>query len=264
MPAADLRTVDRALTVLDLIASAEEADWGLTELGKRSGLSKATTLRMLGTLQKHGLVSRDGPDGRYRLGPRVLTLAGALRPRLRAIAHPFLHRLVEVTDETALLYLLDGTERVCADHAHPHQTIRVNYELGSRAPLHAGASGKVLLAFMSPQECRRLLSSLRLEAYTSTTITSEVDLERELAEIREQGYALSMGEHDSGVYGVSAPVFSGEGRLEAVATVAGPVARWRPERQQFFVDAVVKAARDMSYALGYVERSRVPAMAGGE
>jgi DNA-binding IclR family transcriptional regulator len=245
--------VERALTVLDLIASETDSEWGLAELGKRSGLSKATTLRMLGTLRKHGLVSRNGPESRYRLGPRVLSLAAALRPRLRAVAHPQLQQLVEATGETALLYLVDGNERVCADEVHGSQPIRVSYEIGSRAPLHAGASGKVLLAFSGAIERRRLLSSIPLEGYTKTTTTNVEELERELAVIREKGYAISHGEHDAGVYGISAPVFAGDGSLEAAATLAGPIARWPPDREAPFVTAVLGAAREISYSLGYVE-----------
>ena len=263
MPGADLRTVERALSVLDLIASDPDAEWGLASLGKGAGLSKATTLRMLSTLQKHGYVTRDGLESRYRLGPRVLSLAGALKPRLRSAAHPRLHELVERTGETALLYLLDGTQRVCADEVASPHPIRVSYEIGSRAPLHAGASGKVLLAFMDPAERHRLLPQLQLERFTAATTVTVADLEREFAAIREQGYALTLGEHDAGVFGISAPVFLGNGRLEAVTTMVGPVVRWQPARKDLYVQAVVDAAREISHSLGYVQRSRVAAMAGG-
>jgi len=205
-----LRTVDRALSVLDLIASDWDAEWGLAELGKRSGLSKATTLRMLGSLQKRGYVTRDGPESRYRLGPRVLSLAGSLRPRLRAIAHPLLHQMVEETGETASLYLLDWTARVCADEVASPNPVRVSYGIGSRAPLHAGASGKVLLAFISAAERRRLMSEIQLERFTETTTTTWAEMERELAAIRQAGYFHSHGEHDATVFGISAPVWSGE------------------------------------------------------
>ncbi len=263
MAGSDLRTGDRALSVLDLIASEQDAEWGLAELGKRVGLSKATTLRMLGSLQKRGYVTRDGAESRYRLGPRVLSLAGSLRPRLRAIAHPLLHKLVEETDETALLYLLDGTERVCADEVASPDPVRVSYGIGSRGPLHAGASGKVLLAFMSSAERRRLMPLIALQRYTGTTTTSWPELDRELAAIRTAGYAHSEGEHAAGVYGLAAPVWSGEGRLEAALTLVGPVVRWQPERKAVTVDAVVEIARQISFALGHVERGQAPAMSGG-
>jgi IclR family KDG regulon transcriptional repressor len=263
MPAPDLRTVERALSVLDLIASDPDSEWGLSTLGKRVGLSKATTLRMLGTLQKHGYVTRDGLESRYRLGPRVLSLAGALRPRLRSVAHPKLHELVERTGETALLYLLDGIERVCADEVASPHPVRVSYAVGTKAPLHAGASGKVLLAFMASTERRRLLELLPLDRFTSATTTTVAELEREFAAIREQGYAHSTGEHDASVFGISAPVFSGDGRLEAAATIAGPLSRWQAARGDMYIEAVVDAARQISYGLGYGHRTLVPAMAGG-
>jgi DNA-binding IclR family transcriptional regulator len=263
MPPQDLRTVERALSVLDLIASDPDSEWGLSTLGKRAGLSKATTLRMLATLQKHGYVTRDGLESRYRLGPRVLSLAGALRPRLRSVAHPRLHELVERTGETALLYLLDGTQRVCADEVASPHPVRVSYPIGTRAPLHAGASGKVLLAFMEPAERRHLLAQLPLDRFTSATTTTVAGLEQEFATIRAQGYAHSTGEHDATVFGMSAPLFSGDGRLEAAATIAGPLSRWQSAREEMYVEAIRDAARQISYALGYGHRARVPAMAAG-
>lgn len=247
-----LRTVERTLRLLDALASRPTHEWSLTELAGELGVHKATVLRMLSTLEQHGYLVREGEPPRYRLGPSAFALGGAAaQPRVREVAYPTLQRLSHETGETSLLHVLAGTETVCVDKVESPQAVRVTFEVGRRGPLHAGSSGKSLLAFLDAAELERLLPRLDLRRYTDRTVTDPSDLREELERVRGRGYAVSYGELDPGVYSVGAPIRNALGRLEAGVTIVGPVSRWTEEVHPSQVEKTLRAARRISELLGY-------------
>jgi len=264
-----LQTVERTLQLLEAFVSRPTHGWSLTELSKALGVHKTTMLRMLSTLERHGYLSREGESSHYRLGPATLALGGAAsQSQVRQVAYPELRRLTEETGETSLLHVVSGTEAVCVDKVESPQPVRVTYDIGRRGPLHAGSSGKSLLAFLDPVDLDRLLPTLELHRYTNLTIMDTEELRRELDLIRRRGYAVSYGELDAGVYAVGAPIFNSLGRLEAGVTLVGPGSRWTEERLSRYVEETLTAARRISERLGYRpvdERDNIePTGSGGE
>lgn len=246
-----LQTVERTLRLLDALASRPNHEWSLTELARELGVHKATVLRMLSTLEQHGYLVREGEPPRYRLGPSAFALGGAAQPRVREVAYPALRRLSHETGETSLLHVLAGTETVCVEKVESPQPIRVTFDIGRRGPLHAGSSGKSLLAFLNAVELERLLPRLDLRRYTDRTITDPADLREELERVRRRGYAVSCGELDPGVYSVGAPIRNALGRLEAGVTIVGPESRWTEKVHPSQVEKTLLAARRISELLGY-------------
>jgi DNA-binding IclR family transcriptional regulator len=247
-----LQTVERTLRLLDAFAARPTHGWSLSELSRVLGVHKATVLRMLSTLERHGYMIRENEPPRYRLGPSAMVLGwAAVRSEVREMAYPELRRLTEETGETSLLHVVSGHETVCIDKVESPQPVRVTFDIGRRGPLHAGSSGKSLLAFLDSTQIERLLSNLELLRYTDLTITDAEELRRELSLVRERGYAISYGELDNGVYSVGAPIWNGLGRLEAGVTLVGPDSRWTEERLANYAEKTLAAARRISERLGH-------------
>ena len=246
-PGALGQTVDR---VVDVLAALVDADVLLSadDLAGRAGLPLSSTYRLVQSLERHGLVERRPRRG-IALGLRVLELArraeDRLGPALLEPARTPMEELARQCGETVLLTAPAGTRSIGLLSVESTQPIRLTYGRWRLAPMHRGASGKVLLAHLEGEPAARVLAAVE-------ALEPDRDLRAlrvELAAIRERGYATSHGELDSEASGVAAPVLDPGGRLLAGLTVAGPSGRIRPAERKL-VDAVVVAARRIEAAVG--------------
>lgn len=243
--------IDRASDVLALFAESDEPTLGVTEIAQTLGLSKAVVYRILSSFRAKGFVDLDESTRRYALGPRVLHLGMAYlnRTNVRGLARPEMERLCHATEETATLSVRTGWTRVYVDQVTPDRDVKMVVQLGQQAPLHAGASSKAFLAFLSQEEQREYLTK-PLVRLTPATVTNPAALRRELAEIRERGYAESSGERMEGAGSVAAPVLGHEGLPVAVISVCGPVERFRsesPAAAKLLVAATARVSRGLGY-----------------
>jgi DNA-binding IclR family transcriptional regulator len=252
----NLQSVARAIRSLELIAEAGEL--GVTELGRRLGVHKATASRLAATLAERGLVERDPHSDKYRLGFGLIRLAGAAMARLDVVstAHPILEDLAERTRETVNLGVLSGDVVVYIDQISGTRSIVSVSWVGRRTPLHCTSNGKVLLAFMDDRERDRFLRR-PLEQPTPRTIASPTELRKQLREIRVRGYATTMEELEEGLNAVAAPVRQADGEVVAALSVSGPAFRMRPVDLPRIGRLAIDAASAVSRRLGYVERRRV-------
>ena len=228
--------IDRSVAILDAIASGANR---FVDIRAATGLAKATTHRLLGSLATHGFVVHDDAAG-YRLGPALLRLAASARRDvpLRAIAHPVLERLSSETGESAQLYVRSGDARICVDAVESQHELRTIVPVGAALPLWAGSAAKVILAHAGDAD--RFLRQ-----------TSErARFERDVAAVRSRGWASSADERQIGVGSVSAPVLAPDGGLVAVVSVSGPSSRLSRAASRRYAGAVVEAARSMEAALG--------------
>lgn len=178
-----LQTLDRGLTVLTELA-AVSGGLTVTELADRLGVHRTIVSRLASTLAAHHLVMR-GADGRYRLGLRLVELAGHVLPQLSDVALPVLRRLAEARNMTSFLSVADHDECVALVVVEPRNTdVHVGYRTGSRHPIARGAPGIAILAGQPPQE-------------------GEDEL---VTEARRRGYSLTRGQLQHGAVGVAAPV----------------------------------------------------------
>ncbi len=250
---ATVQSVDRALSILELLARDGEA--GVTEIAAELGVHKSTAFRLLATLESHRLVEQDGDRGRYRLGVGNLRLAGATTARLDLVteARPVCRQLAADTGETVNITVRSETSALYLDQVAGSSALQSHNWVGQHIPLHATSNGKVLLSELSEAE---LKSALReLPRFTDTTITTRPRLREELAKVREDGYALAVDELEVGLTAAAAPIRSAHGDIIASMSISGPSFRLDDDRLAQTVPMLVSAAVEVSHRLGWGQRT---------
>ena len=242
--------VDRALDLLELLASS--SDLGVTEIAERTGHTKSLVFRLLYTLEQRGYVHKDPVRRTYGLGYRPLLLADQTRRQSRLItaAEPFLDRLAELTHENVLLTVREGLHSVCVAMRQSPQPLRLFAEVGKSGPLHAGGGPKVLLAF-APPDVRQAVLDGDLRAFTPTSINDPKRLEQALAQIRAEGWTVSVGELDASAFSIAVPVFDHTGEVVAALSIAGPLSRLDDHHRARHRDHLLAIAGDLSKRLGF-------------
>jgi DNA-binding IclR family transcriptional regulator len=223
------------------------------ELGKRLNLHKSTVSRILSSLQAEGFVSQNPETSKYRLGVGLVSLAGVALGRLnvRGVAQPHLNALVEVSQETVNVVVLDGRECVNVERVASPKQIRYVGWIGRRMPLHCTAAGKVMLAFMPRPERDELLKG-SLTRYTSQTVTEKVKMDHDLDVICQQGYGIVHEEFEDEFSAIAAPVFNHSRSVAGAISISGPTYRMGPGQIEAFVGPLLDTANTASAEMGYL------------
>ena len=254
MPDKRVQTLDRSLDILEELSKSSTA-LGVTAIARRLSLGKSTVHRTLQTLCWRGYVVRDGEH--YRLGLKIVELASTLLNDLdiRRLAEPILLETAATLGEAAHLVLLDEGEAVYIDTKGSSQKILNMYsKVGRRAPVHATAVGKAMLAFLPEADARAILVRKGLPKLTSTTITNLEELMGQLEEIRTTKIAHDVEENELGIYCVGTPVFNYTGKLAGGVSVSGPANRMKEKGLEYLASVVKKTGEELSARLGYVKR----------
>ena len=227
MPGMQIKVLDKAIRVVELLAQSNRGV-RLKDVIAAVALNKTTALRILRALESHDLAARDGA-GVFVLGSRVMWWENCYRRNfeLLAVVRPVLERLRDVTGETVTFSILMSEQTVVIDQVVSRNVTSTRFELGSSAPLHAGASGKVILAHLGPEIQNKFLRLPHLKHLTQRTITSRSELEKELKKCRFKGFAISRGERFPSTCSIAAPVFGSENEVVGVISVIGPADRLR-------------------------------------
>jgi IclR family acetate operon transcriptional repressor len=255
-PRNTINAVKRALDVLLLFTTSDSAYLGVSQIAGQLMISKAVVYRMLSTLRAAGLVEFDEATRRYSLGPAALALADAYLAHIdiRGLAQAPMRRLSDLTDETATLSILTGWSRVYIGQETPAREVKMTVPLGHPFPLHAGGSSKAFLAFLSEADREKYLTGRELPSLTERTVTDQATLRRELAAIRDRGYAVSFGERQQGAGSVAAPVFNRQGEPVAVMSVCGPAERFIQAAERVAALLLTETSA-LSRRLGYLSSS---------
>lgn len=251
-PGVSVQSVDRAVTILEILARTGES--GVTEIATELGVHKSTAFRLVATLEAHGVVEQNEERGRYRLGVGLLRLAGATTARLDVVqeARPICKALAASTGETVNIAVLSDRSAFYLDQVAGSSALQSHNWVGQHIPLHATSNGKVLLSGLEPERLEEVLGSLA--AYTSLTITKKSQLRKEVERVREQGYAVAVDELEIGLTAVAAPIRNAHGDGIASMSVSGPTFRLDGERVDEVVNLVVEAAIEVSRRLGWGHR----------
>src|SRR6476469_5163762 len=218
-----VQSVDRALTILEVLARVGEA--GVTEIAAELGVHKSTAFRLGATLEAHRLVEQTSDRGRYRLGMGILRLAGATTARLDIVqeARPVCRALAAATGETVNIAVLSEHSALYLDQVAGSSALQPHNWVGQHIPLHATSNGKVLLGGLDDAAVDASVGELT--RYTSHTITSRAALRAELERVRADGYAVAVDELEIGLAAAAAPIRSAHGDVIASMSVSGPTFR---------------------------------------
>lgn len=225
---------------------------GVSAIARELGLSKAVVHRILRSLVDRRLLEVDPVTRAYGLGPAAVALgARALRDaKLRPVALPELRELQRLTGETTTVSARVPDGRVYLDQVVSEKEIRMTVELGRRFPVHAGSTGRAIMAFLPASEQETLLTG-HLESLTPDTIVDPDKLRSVLRTVRATGIAESGGERQLGAASLAAPIFDLDGQPIGALSVCGPRSRFTDEVRERFAPLVARSADTVSRALGW-------------
>ncbi|MEW6471018.1 MAG: IclR family transcriptional regulator [Actinomycetota bacterium] len=237
----------KLLAVLDAFG-AEPFEFSLTELAKRSEVSKPTAYRILAALETWGGVRRM-PSGRYRLGIKLFELGGLVPEghRLRDMALPYMEDLVVATQGIVHLAKLEGADVLVLDRLVSHRLTKAPSRVAGRAPATCTSVGKAILAYSPPDVVKGVVDQ-GFSPQTPYSITDRRLFAETLKKVRQEGVAFDQEELIVGLVCVGAPIFDHTGAVVAGMSVSGPATRWSLES---LVPAVKTASMGVSRALGY-------------
>ena len=238
-----VRAVERALEVLSCFELEHQA-LSLTQIAEHLRIPKSTVFRLLATLENKGFVQRQSKTGIYQLGSRLIHL-GAVASRMWDVgqwALPHLQRLAAEHGETVDLAILDGTSVVYLLVVESPQRVKLSAAVGQRLPAWCTASGKAFLAYLPAAQVAALTAG-GLAKFTPATRTDLDDLNRDLQETRERGFALSEQEYEKDINAVAAPVLNAQWLPVFAMAIAGPSFRL-PRERMLALGPVIRAATE--------------------
>lgn len=213
-----MRTFDRALEVLGCF-SAEHPTRSVSEVASCTGLDRATTRRILRTLDSLGYLTSTA--SRYRLTPRVLRLgyATVAAQSFPELVQPYLDEVAQAVDHSCSLAVLDEDAAVFIARAAVRRVMTIALAPGARVPASASAVGRALLTGLEPDELRAYLRAMPQVAYTDRTLVDPDAIAGAVQEARAQGWVLLDQELETGVRSVAVPIHDSAGRVPAAVTV---------------------------------------------
>ena len=229
--------------------SIEAPEPTLQQIARTTGLPASTCQRLVQNMVREGFLDRDGD--RYRIGLRMVQWAapGTLGLDVVRLVRPVLQELRDATGESACLYMRDGAFRTVAAVAETRHVVMRPFLVGQVMPIHAGAPGKIFLAF--DPGAREALQGTDLTRFTPSTPVSWTQLDEQAELARKQGFFAAFGERNSDVGSISAPVFRYDGQLAAVLGLGFPIQRVSSDDVPRLGPIVAAAGKTASAALGY-------------
>lgn len=239
-----MRAVDRIFSVLDAF-TPEQNKLTLQEISDRIDLSKATTFRLVNSLDEAGYLIRL-EDQRYCLSMKILRLAGVVASgiSIRDIARPVMMEIARATDETISLNTVVGADRVCIDVVESTSRLMYIVTLGEHASLLYGATAKTLLAHLEESERAGIVKTLPRNApYTQS------QLKAELEQIRRDGFSCTRGERVAGSQAISVALYDIHDKVNFALTLTGPDARMSDKADEL-LQLMLTAQREISAKMG--------------
>ncbi len=251
MPQSETKTTtDKALSLLAFFD--DKHDWiGLTDLAKRAGFDKASTLRHASALVRAGLLQQNPSHKKYALGAEILRLA-RLREQhfpFQALVTPILQDLTERTGETSHASLLSPRGLATIASVESPKSTRVHIETGFVAPLHGSASGLIYMAYSAPEQVQEWLTK-PLQAWTPYTETDPGRVAALIGQARQTGISESNRGVEIEVFSQAVPVFDKDCRPYATLAVVTPVSRATPDAKVRTAQALFSASLRLTQQLG--------------
>lgn len=260
------KTLTRALDIIDIF-DYDNRELTAQELSQRTEIPLSTLYRLIRDLETRGYLKYNSQSATYGLGLRFFELGCVVEQQIQLpeICAPLMRQLCEQFDTTIMLTAVYRNEVICLDVVQSRRILRLAMERGTRLPFYAGAGSKILMAYLPEETLDRIFQQQPMFAFTSNTLTDPDTFKLQLAQIREQGYATSDQEMNTGAVGIAAPIFNAQREVVAGLTIAGPSSLLPKDRFPEYIDALQSAAKEASRLLGYHPRQeRISTRNGNE
>ncbi|MGE5081483.1 MAG: IclR family transcriptional regulator [Acidobacteriota bacterium] len=247
----DITALQRGLRLLHLFS---ESPRGLTakQVAALSRLPVSTVHRFLANLVTAGFLNRDG-EGTHHLGIACFSIGQAAVGQLdiRRLSLPYLRELNQQTRETIHLTVRHGLSAVYVEKLDSPEPVRIHSRIGAAVPLHCTAVGKVMLAYMPPEEQDRIISQIDLKRLTPNSVGNVQELKTELYRVRKNGYACDLEEHELHIRCVAAPIWDHTGSVQSSVSITAPTLRMPVTRLRQLAPLIQAAGLNISTELGY-------------
>jgi DNA-binding IclR family transcriptional regulator len=234
------QSVAKAVRILDYFRLHSQGR--LSDLAEHAGLGPSTALRLILSLERCGALVRDPETREFSIGPWLLGLAATTvrNHPFSAEVHRTLSELTQTTGETASYWIANEHERVCVDRVLSEHALSSTIHIGARLPLHVGAAGRVLMAYLPEPDLTSMIDELRGDEVDVDALLDSLD------QIRKVGLAISVEEREKGLASVAVPIFDGRHGLTGTISSTGPVTRFNASRRRAVVDDLQLAAERLS------------------
>jgi DNA-binding IclR family transcriptional regulator len=246
---AGVKSDETLLAIIDYMRDSDRA--GVTEIAAHLDLAKSTVHNHLASMADHGFVVKQ--EQNYRLGLEFFNVGQSVRNRFDVYraAEPVIKALREDTEEMVWLFAHERGRVMCIDGYAGDTDIDVNSLIGSWAYMHCNSAGKSILSRLPKSDVAAIIDRYGLPMQTSNTITDPAELHEELKHIREQDYALNIGEDLEGIHAVSVPLVFEE-KVMGALSIAGPAYRVTRDRcENEFAETLFAARNDIEINLAY-------------
>lgn len=242
-----VKSADRVLDIFELF-TGEKDSYNLTEISKGLNMPPSSTYLILQNMLNRGYLETDRSGKQFRIGYKLFTIrSGYMRSSsLTGEFNQLAEKIIDDLNETVSLAIKAGNQLLYIGEKVSTHALRFNPSLGNTLPLHATASGKILLADLSMEELRALYPSDQLEKVTNKTISTFSDLLKELEKVRTQGLGYNMGETVDGVHCVAGAVLDAEGKAAASISISIPVVRITGEVWGKVHDWITRSCEELS------------------
>ena len=249
-----MSSIEKSIKILNLLSNAKESV-KVSEICSKLLLPKSTVHRILNILLNHSLISKEKDTSKYRLGFQVLKYANSFNDSFdfREIARPILKNICKETDLTTYLTGWYSGHCICIASVRPIQVINIHFsvEINKEMPFHCTSSSKVILAYQSPEEIKRVIYEQPLKKYTQKTIVDPNKLEKHLNEIKENGFATCDEELEMGVKAIAVPVKNIYGKVIASIAIVGLADRINSNNSEKLLKILLISSEQLSKMLGY-------------
>ncbi|MBE1554304.1 IclR family transcriptional regulator domain-containing protein [Sporosarcina limicola] len=244
-----IQSLERGLSVIQAF-SQEYPNLTVSEAATITHLSRPAVRRILLTLESLGYVK--SINGRFSLTARVLSLGYAYisSKKIWEGAHHHMKSLVEKTDESTSISVLDGTEIIYVARIPTKRIMTISLDVGSRLPAYATSMGQVLLAHLPPSELEDYLHKVNLNYLTEKTIIDKSDLLEQLNEIRAKGWGFIEQQLEEGLSSIAAPIKNAEGKVIAAINISTHAGRFNNDTiYNSFLPLLLQTAEQISHEL---------------
>ena len=247
-----IHVIDRAAQILDCFGF-DHQELSVSEIGLKTALHRSTAHRILMALEYNDLIRQNPETGKYRLGIKLFKLGhqAVSHLNLREICRPFLTRIMNETQETVHLAVLDDDHVLYLDKVEGPHALRMPSRVGRHIPTYCTSLGKAMLSCLDEQEVKAILGKQPLTAYTPNTVKNVEQLLADVRVVRKRGYAVDNEEIEIGLRCVGAPIRDHTGAMVGAISTAAPSARLAEKKFPVVGRLVMAIAAEISEQLGY-------------